>query len=103
MENLKLYEQYSEERKMILESKVKKNLMHDLLGVPEGDKISSVYKSGKKLASDLVNALKSSKKYPLNKIKSKASSMLAFAANWPNDGENSIFDVALKELKRIQI
>lgn len=75
--------------------------MHKLLNVPEGDKISSKYTSGRKLAHDLVKALKNSKVVPGKDVKQKAASMLAYAANWPSDGENSVLDKALKSVKNI--
>ena len=78
-----------------------KGLMHKLLNVPEEDKISSKYKSGKKLAQDLVNALTNSKVVPQKEVKQKAASMLAYAANWPSDGPNSVLDKALKAVKNI--
>ena len=78
-----------------------KGLMHKLLNVPEEYKISSKYKSGKKLAQDLVNALKNSKVVPQKEVKQKAASMLAYAANWPSDGPNSVLDKALKAVKNI--
>lgn len=82
-------------------NEAEKGLMHKLLDVPEGDKISSKYKSGKKLAQDLVNALKNSKIVPQKDIKQKASSMLAYAANWPSDGPNSVLDKALRAVKNV--
>ena len=78
-----------------------KGLMHKLLNVPDADKISSKYSSGKKLADDLVNALATSKIVPRKDIKKKAASMLAFAANWPSDGKNSVVDKALKAVRNI--
>ena len=82
-------------------NEAEKGLMHKLLNVPEEDKISSKYKSGKKLAQDLVNALKNSKVVPQKEVKQKAASMLAYAANWPSDGPNSVLDKALKAVKNI--
>jgi len=78
-----------------------KGLMHKLLNVPDEDKISSKYSSGKKLADDLVNALATSKIVPRKDIKKKAASMLAFAANWPSDGKNSVVDKALRAVRNI--
>lgn len=78
-----------------------KGLMHKLLNVPDADKISSKYSSGKKLADDLVNALATSKIVPRKDIKKKAASMLAFAANWPSDGKNSVMDKALRAVRNI--
>ena len=100
MENLKLYENFKEERsESINEAKAQKNLMHKLLGIPEDKKISEVYKSGKKLAKDLVDAIKKEKLVPEKDILKKATSMLVFAGNWPSDKENSIFDIAARSAK----
>lgn len=76
-------------------------LMHKLLDVPKGKKIPSKYTSGKKLASDLYKSIKRNKVAPAKDAKGKAASMLAFAANWPSDGENSVLDRALKAVKTI--
>lgn len=96
MKNLMVFENFV---KNIDEAE--KGLMHKLLNVPAEDKISSKYSSGKKLADDLVNALATSKIVPRKDIKKKAASMLAFAANWPSDGKNSVVDKALKAVRNI--
>jgi len=96
MKNLMVFENFV---KNIDEAE--KGLMHKLLNVPDEDKISSKYSSGKKLANDLVNALERSKIVPKKDIKKKAASMLAFAANWPSDGKNSVVDKALKAVRNI--
>ena len=70
---------------------VKKGKMHRLLNVPSDKKIIDVYKSGKKLAQDLLNAVNGDKK--------KASSMLAFAANV--DPTNNVLDTALHAIKTL--
>lgn len=104
MENLKLYESFVEE---INESKVKKGLMHDLLNIPQDKKISDVYKNTKEdaeeLAHDLLNAVKKAKLVPMKEVRSKATSMLAFAGNWPSEGKNTVIDKALKAIKKIEI
>lgn len=82
-------------------NEAEKGLMHKLLNVPEGDKIASKYKSGEKLAHDLVKAIKKSKIVPQSDVKKKASSMLAYAANWPSDGKNSVLDKALRAIKGV--
>lgn len=100
MENLKIYEDFKSERyESLNEAKTQKNLMHKLLGVPEDKKISDVYKSGKRLAKDLVDAIKKEKLVPEKDILKKATSMLVFAGNWPSDKDNSIFDIAAKSAK----
>jgi hypothetical protein len=61
MENLSSYGDFiqdlNESKKDIDTSRIRKNLMHELLDIPEDEKISDVYKSGRKLAEDLVRAL----------------------------------------------
>jgi hypothetical protein len=96
MKNLMVFENFVQSI-----DEAEKGLMHKLLNVPDEDKISSKYTSGKKLADDLVNALERSKIVPKKDIKKKAASMLAFAANWPSDGKNSVVDKALKAVRHI--
>jgi hypothetical protein len=106
MKNLNSYsifiESLNESKKDIDTSKIKKGLMHDLLNIPEGKNISDVYKSGKKLAEDLVSAIKSKKIVPEKEVQGKAAQMLVFAGNWPKtDSKNSIFDVAARHVKHL--
>ena len=96
MKNLMVFENFVQNM-----DEAEKGLMHKLLNVPDADKISSKYSSGKKLADDLVNALATSKIVPRKDIKKKAASMLAFAANWPSDGKNSVVDKALRAVRNI--
>jgi len=96
MKNLIVFENFVQKIE-----EAEKGLMHKLLDVPEGDKISTKYKSGKKLAKDLVNALERSKVVPQRDVKQKAASMLAYAANWPSDGKNSVLDKALKSVNNV--
>jgi DNA-binding PadR family transcriptional regulator len=104
MENLKIYESFIEE---INEANAQKGLMHKLLEIPEGDKISSVYKNteegAEELAHDLLTAVKKAGIVPIGKVRSKATSMLAFAGNWPSEGKNTVIDKALKAIKNIEI
>lgn len=104
MENLKLYESFVDD---INEAKAQKGLMHKLLDIPAEKKISEVYKNTKEgaedLAHDLLSAVKKSKMVPIKEIRSKATSMLAFAGNWPSEGKNSVIDKALKAIKGIEI
>ena len=51
----------NEAKKPIDTSGIEKGLMHELLNIPEDKKVADVYKSGKKLAEDLVSALKRKK------------------------------------------
>ena len=96
MKNLMVFENFVQNI-----GEAEKGLLHKLLNVPDADKISSKYSSGKKLADDLVNALATSKIVPRKDIKKKAASMLAFAANWPSDGKNSVMDKALRAVRNI--
>jgi peptide subunit release factor 1 (eRF1) len=98
MKNLSLYESFTES---LNESRTRKNLMHELLQIPADKKISDVYKSGRKLAEELVDAIKKSNIVPEKEVQRKAASMLAFVGNWPNDPKNSVFDVALKHVKSL--
>lgn len=106
MENLANYKEFTGELNegsgKIDTSGVRKNRMHELLQIPEGEKISSVYKSGKKLAEDLVAALKKEKDVPEKDVRAKAVQMLLFAGNWPKtDSKNSVFDVAARHVKSL--
>ena len=106
MENLSSYGDFvqnlNEAKKDIDTSGIRKNLMHELLNIPEDKKIADVYKSGKKLAEDLVSALKREKVVPEKDIQAKAAQMLVFAGNWPKtDAKNSVFDVAARHIKSL--
>lgn len=106
MKNLSSYGDFvqdlNESKKDIDTSGIRKNLMHELLGIPEDKKISDVYKSGKKLAEDLVEALKKDKTVPEKDIQAKAAQMLVFAGNWPKtDSKNSVFDIAARHVKSL--
>ena len=105
MANIKLFEEFVNERHEEINEKKKldKGLMHKLLGVPDGKKISDVYSSSRKLAKDLLVAVKDANIVPADEVRKKATSMLAFAANWPNDGDASLFDKALKAISGIEI
>jgi len=104
MENLKIYESFVQD---INEAKAQKGLMHKLLDIPSEKKISSAYKNtkegGEELAHDLLTAVKKAGIVPIGKVRSKATSMLAFAGNWPNEGKNSVIDKALKAIKKTEI
>ena len=106
MENLSSYGDFvrnlNESRKDIDTSGIRKNLMHELLDIPEDKKISEVYKSGRKLAEDLVDALKKEEDIPGKDVRSKAVQMLLFAGTWPKtDTKNSVFDVAARHVKSL--
>jgi len=104
MENIRLYESFVHD---INEAKVEKGLMHKLLGVGPKEKISSKYKNdsegAKELAHDLLTAVKKSKLVAAKDIRKKATSMLAFAGNWPSEGKDSVIDKALKMIKDLEI
>ena len=106
MENLSSYGDFvqdlNESKKDIDTFGVRKNLMHELLDIPEDKKISDVYKSGRKLAEELVRALEMKDVVPKKDIQAKAAQMLAFAGNWPKtDSKNSIFDIAARHVKSL--
>ena len=105
MGNIKLFEEFVNERSEELNEKKKaeKGLMHILLGVADGKKITDVYSSSRKLAKDLLLAVKDAGIVPTEEVRKKATSMLAFAANWPSDGDASLFDKALKAIPGIEI
>jgi peptide subunit release factor 1 (eRF1) len=98
MKNLALYESFAES---LNESRTRTNLMHELLQIPADKKISDVYKSGRKLAEELVEAIRKNNLVPEKEVQRKAASMLAFVGNWPNDPKNSVFDVALRHVKSL--
>ena len=98
MENVMLFESFVESI-----NEAEKGLMHKILSIPANKKISDVYKSGEDLARDMLKAVKSKKLVPAKDIRRKATSMLAFAANWPSEGKNSVIDKALKAIKKIEI
>lgn len=100
MKNIKLFEDFTED---VSETKSNKGLMRKILGIPQDKKINDVYTSGKKLAVDLLKGINSAKIVPEKDVRKKATSMLAFAANWPSDGENSVMDKALDYIKYIEI
>lgn len=98
MENLLLFESFINNI-----NEAEKGLMHRILKIPQDKKISQVYTSGKKLAEDLLKAVKSAKLVPLKDTRRKATSMLAFAGNWPSEGDNTVIDKALEAIKDIEI
>lgn len=98
MQNILLFESFCENI-----NEAEKGLMHKILEIPEDKKISDVYKSGEELATDMLKAVKKKKLVPTKDIRRKATSMLAFAANWPSEGKNTVIDKALKAIKKIEI
>lgn len=87
----------------IYEEKAEKGLMHKILNVPAGKKITDFYKDPKELATDLLKGVKSSKLVPLKGVRKKATSMLAFAANWGGGPKNDVMNKALRAIKKIEI
>lgn len=69
--------------------KVHKGKMHKLLNVPEGEKVTDHFKSGKALANALLKACGGDRK--------EATGMLAFAANL--DKSDNVLDAALHHMK----
>jgi hypothetical protein len=67
------------------------------------DEIASKYKSGEELAHDLLVAVKKAKIVAEKEIRKKATSMLAFAGNWPSEGKGTVIDKALNAIKKIEI
>jgi len=98
MNHVKLFESFVTDI-----NEAEKGLMHKILNIPADKKISDVYKSGEELAKDMLQAVKSKKLVPVKDIRRKATSMLAFAANWPSEGKNTVIDKALKAIKKVQI
>lgn len=93
MKTIKKFDDFINENKInerLSDVKIKKGKMHKILGIPEDKEIEDVYKSGSKLAKDLVNKVG----------KKKASSMINFAANI--NSSNNIFDDAQKSLENIE-
>lgn len=79
------------EKDWVSDVKPKQGKMRKLLNIPDGKKISDVFKSGKDLAMKLLKAN--------NNDESKTASMLAFAANV--DKEDTVLDKALRHMKKI--
>jgi hypothetical protein len=79
-------EKIEETEKWAKEVPKHKGKMHDILGIPEGEKVEDHYKSGESLANALVSKVG----------KKEAAGMLAFAANV--DKSKNIFDSALKHI-----
>jgi hypothetical protein len=100
MKHIQLFESFVEQTN---ESKVRRGLMHKLLKIEPGTTISSVYSSGEELAKDLMLAAKRAKLVPVEKIRRKVTSMLAYAANWPGEGENTVLDKALRAASKIEV
>ena len=78
-------------KKSIVDVKVKRGKMHELLNIPDSKDISDKYTSGEALAKALIKATGD---------RAKASRMLAFAANIKG-GKKDLFDKALAACKAI--
>ena len=85
------FEAIFESEKFAQKADAKKGKMHKLLGIPEDEKVTDHFKSGKALAEKLLKAVDGDHK--------KAAGMLAFAANV--DKTNNVLDAALKHLKKM--
>jgi hypothetical protein len=88
---VKTFDLFINEEKWTADVEPKKGKMHKILGIPEDKKITDVYTSGKKLASDLLKKVGDRK---------EATSMLAFAANI--DKSDNVLDSALKTIQNIK-
>ncbi len=84
-------------------NEAEKGLMHKILNVPEDKEIGDVYKDGEDLAKSILIGVKKSKIVPLKDVRKKATSMIAFAANWPSKSGKNIFKKALSSIKKIEI
>lgn len=93
MKNVLDFESFvmNEAKKTVSKVGIRKGKMHQVLGIPSGEKIEDHYKTGLSLAKALVKALKGDQQ--------KAAGMLAWAANIRKEGD--IFDNALAALKKI--
>lgn len=93
MKNVLNFESFvmNEAKKTVSKVGIRKGKMHQVLGIPSGEKIEDHYKTGLSLAKALVKALKGDQQ--------KAAGMLAWAANIRKEGD--IFDNALAALKKI--
>lgn len=93
MKNVLDFESFvmNEAKKTVSKVGIRKGKMHQVLGIPSGEKIEDHYKTGLSLAKALVKALKGDQR--------KAAGMLAWAANIRKEGD--IFDNALAALKKI--
>ena len=79
-------------------NEAEKGLMHKILKIKPEAEISDAYKSGEDLARAMLTGVKKAKLVPVKEVRRKATSMLAFAANWPGKGGKTVFRKALKAL-----
>ena len=84
-------------------NEAEKGLMHKILNLPNDKKIADAYTSGEELAKDMLNGVKKAKLVPAKEIRKKATSMLAFAANWPGKGGRDVIDKALTAIKTLDV
>ena len=98
MKNLMLFESFVDSI-----NEAEKGLMHKILKIKPEEEITDAYKSGEELAKAMLHGVKKSKIVPAKDVRRKATSMLAFAANWPGKGGKSVFRKALKAIKTMDI
>ena len=84
-------------------NEAEKGLMHKLLKIKPEQEISDAYSSGEDLAKAMLTSVKKAKLVPAKEVRRKATSMLAFAANWPGKGGKTVFRKALKAIKTMDI
>ena len=92
MENIKSFHEFISEKKKWTKDASKhihKSKMHRILNIPEGEKISSKYDSGKSLLDALIKKVG----------EAEAVKMVNFAAN-VNSGSDQIFKEAETEAKK---
>jgi len=98
MKNVMLFESFVDSI-----NEAEKGLMHKILKVKPEAEIGDAYKSGEDLARAMLNGVKKSKIVPAKDIRRKATSMLAFAANWPDGKGKTVFRKALKAIKTMDV
>ena len=84
-------------------NEAEKGLMHKILKIKNDQEIGNVYKGGEELAKAMLHGVKNAKIVPAKDVRKKATSMLAFAANWPGKGSKTVFRKALTAIKTLDI
>jgi hypothetical protein len=98
MKNILLFESFIDSV-----NEAEKGLMHKMLKIKNDQEIGDVYKNGDELAKAMLQGVKNSKIVPAKDVRKKATSMLAFAANWPGKGGKTVFRKALTAIKTLDI
>jgi hypothetical protein len=97
MKHLQIFESYVDI------NEAEKGLMHRILKLPKDKKITDVYTSGEDLAKAMLTGVKKAKIVKKKDVRKKATSMLAFAANWPGSGGRDVIDKALTAIKTLDV